>query len=602
MVAFDFPASPTNGQTYSLNGVVFTYNGYGWVQQGNSGGVNTAYVDSQDNLRVLKAGDTMTGPLTIVAPDAQMNWQRSGDSNVAQSYFNRASGATAWLWRWMDQGPTADLNVYRYDDAGVIQTPAALRLSRASGSMVLGANIASNSPTTGTLTVAGGVGIGGSINAGINLYVNGEPASATDIVMNTVRGGARNYGFRINQGVLGDFYFMQSSTVGGNPFAGYGVWGVENIGGPIAFGSQFNVIVRSGTQSTSPSTGALTVNGGVGVGGSLVVGGGASFAAVTVSSASHSRLAINSNVGLANVITGQKNGIGRWEMVLGNPGSETGGNAGSDFEFYGLNDAGGSIIPVFDVLRATGVIRLKSTMLSTTSTSGALTVAGGVGISGALNIGNDTSISTASGTTPALFMAPSNAGYAGRICRIITTRAGTNEFYYYTGESASGADTDFYVRGDGLVASDAGASMSTPADYADMMEWADGNSDDEDRRGLTVVMEGDKVRLSTMEDDPIDIVGAVSVNPTVCGRSAWNKWQGKYLRDDWDGPVLNKSGERTLNPDFREDEIYVPRIERKEWTPIGLVGILRIRKGQKTGDRWKKMRDVGDNVEEWLIR
>ena len=33
-----------------------------------------------------------------------------------------------------------------------------------------------------------------------------------------------------------------------------------------------------------------------------------------------------------------------------------------------------------------------------------------------------------------------------------------------------------------------------------------------------------------------------------------------------------------------------------------MVGKLRIRKGQKTGTRWIKMRDISDTVEEWLVR
>ena len=33
-----------------------------------------------------------------------------------------------------------------------------------------------------------------------------------------------------------------------------------------------------------------------------------------------------------------------------------------------------------------------------------------------------------------------------------------------------------------------------------------------------------------------------------------------------------------------------------------MIGKLRIRKGQITGTRWIKMRDISDTVEEWLVR
>ena len=59
---------------------------------------------------------------------------------------------------------------------------------------------------------------------------------------------------------------------------------------------------------------------------------------------------------------------------------------------------------------------------------------------------------------------------------------------------------------------------------------------------------------------------------------------------------------RLLNPDYNPDTAYVSRKDRKEWATIGMMGKLRIRKGQPTGDRWIKMRDISDNVEEWLVR
>jgi dsDNA-binding SOS-regulon protein len=46
----------------------------------------------------------------------------------------------------------------------------------------------------------------------------------------------------------------------------------------------------------------------------------------------------------------------------------------------------------------------------------------------------------------------------------------------------------------------------------------------------------------------------------------------------------------------------VSREDRDEWNLIGLTGQVTMTKGQKTGDRWIKMRDISDTVEEWLIR
>jgi len=59
---------------------------------------------------------------------------------------------------------------------------------------------------------------------------------------------------------------------------------------------------------------------------------------------------------------------------------------------------------------------------------------------------------------------------------------------------------------------------------------------------------------------------------------------------------------RKLNPNYDESKTYVPREDRPEWDTVGLMGKLRIKKGQKTGTNWIKMRDISDTVEEWLVR
>lgn len=57
-----------------------------------------------------------------------------------------------------------------------------------------------------------------------------------------------------------------------------------------------------------------------------------------------------------------------------------------------------------------------------------------------------------------------------------------------------------------------------------------------------------------------------------------------------------------LNPDYDPAARYVPREERPEWSPVGMMGKLRMRKGEKVDLRWRKLRDISDAVEEWLVR
>jgi hypothetical protein len=65
---------------------------------------------------------------------------------------------------------------------------------------------------------------------------------------------------------------------------------------------------------------------------------------------------------------------------------------------------------------------------------------------------------------------------------------------------------------------------------------------------------------------------------------------------------VTKLTRKKLNPDWDSTKTYVPREDRKEWDVVGLMGKLRLRKGQPTGTNWIKMRDISETVEEWLVR
>ena len=77
----------------------------------------------------------------------------------------------------------------------------------------------------------------------------------------------------------------------------------------------------------------------------------------------------------------------------------------------------------------------------------------------------------------------------------------------------------------------------------------------------------------------------------------------RKLNTEWvENVELDKDGKPIKDLHGTTTSKYVPREDRPEWDAIGLMGKLRIRKGQPTGDRWIKMRDISDSVEEWLIR
>jgi hypothetical protein len=184
---------------------------------------------------------------------------------------------------------------------------------------------------------------------------------------------------------------------------------------------------------------------------------------------------------------------------------------------------------------------------------------------------------------------------------IQNARTNSPNYNFIITSSGNGSDNEFKLRGDGNAYAD-GSWNGGGADYAEYFEWDDGNTANEDRRGFSVVLVNNKLRKATADDDAGLIIGVVSGNPSVVGDTDMDAWKHKYLRDDYGTYQRDENDERILNPDYNPDQEYTSRENRPEWDTVGLMGKLRIRKGQPTGSNWIKMRDVSDTVEEWLVR
>jgi hypothetical protein len=196
-----------------------------------------------------------------------------------------------------------------------------------------------------------------------------------------------------------------------------------------------------------------------------------------------------------------------------------------------------------------------------------------------------------------------NTGYTGTGMLSTCERTASSAYFFFAAvsgrrvDNASG-DTEFSVRGDGEVFADGGA-INTGADYAEYFEWQDGNPDNEDRVGYPVSLVGNKIKIAEAGEE---VIGVISGNPSVVGDAAWNKWQHKYLKDDFGRYSLDSNGHRQLNPAYDDSLEYQPREDRQEWDIVGLMGKLRVRIGQQTNSNWIKLRDISDTVEEWLVK
>lgn len=146
--------------------------------------------------------------------------------------------------------------------------------------------------------------------------------------------------------------------------------------------AQNSVIIDNATQSTSSSTGALLVNGGVGIGNSLHVGGSAKIMSASQSSStSTGALTVNGGCGIAgNLNVGTSITLRNILAIDNNTGVRIGYMSGMD-DIFSINSDGN-----INLNAGTSCIINKTTQSSSTST-GALLVNGGCGITGNLNVG-----------------------------------------------------------------------------------------------------------------------------------------------------------------------------------------------------------------------
>jgi len=168
------------------------------------------------------------------------------------------------------------------------------------------------------------------------------------------------------------------------------------------------------------------------------------------------------------------------------------------------------------------------------------------------------------------------------------------------------------------------------ADYAEMFESISEFADKKIPRGTSVALVGEKIRPAKQNEIPF---GVISSFPIMLGGNGGFEWSGKYLRDEFGnyifhevekwyskdkdgravrgytaqskapkGSLIKMKREPMINPEYDKNKPYVTRMERIEWNMVGLVGKLKILKGQPVDPRWIKLKDINDEVEEWLIR
>jgi len=263
---------------------------------------------------------------------------------------------------------------------------SALTIASATNQVSIAASTASTSSTTGALIVAGGAGIGGNLNVGGSVSVTGS-FSAPNYTASSgaITGGSS--GLTLNAGGTNQSITLTPSGTGGSRIVQSGGFSVPSLGASASLG--FGVTTETANYGMFFGTTA----------------GGPGWIQQMRSDANPTAYALYLQPSGGNVLLGTTTDSSNGRLQLAAHTTSAGGiGFGTDTNLYRS---------AADTLKTDDALVVGATTVSTSSTTGALTVAGGTGIAGDLNVGSKIGI----GLGAAVPGAPLDVGTDARIRR-----------------------------------------------------------------------------------------------------------------------------------------------------------------------------------------
>ena len=365
-MALGFPTNPNIDDLYTVGNTTYQWNGTAWaIYSQGSQVVNTIVV----NTLTVYSTSTINGAVIITTatlaqylPPAPASTASGITILIAGTDTVIATvGSTSTIWN-NSTLESVTLRGATTDQAISITNPTD----------------ASNT-STGALTVVGGVGIGGSLYAKNTSYVNGSQIVTTATIGNYAANASLTTGttttFFINNitnsisTTTGALIVAGGAGIGEDVFIG----GNLTVNGITDLNNNLNstgvVTINNSLNATSTSSAALVIEGGVGIGQDLWIGGSIYSAGqpVITTSTFYDQVEAGTDI----LITATMAGVAYF----------------SDISTLDSVTSRGST--------TTHAISITNTQNSTNTTTGALHVAGGVGIGGDVNIGGSIQIQDA---------------------------------------------------------------------------------------------------------------------------------------------------------------------------------------------------------------
>ena len=395
----NFPAGPINGQTTTVNGIVYIYDDTktAWKRSTSFGG----------NLTILgniTSANVITGN---VYTSSGIYWSGNGaayssggggggSSNFLYTASASAPGSPTKGDQWFD---TTDGTLYEYMDDGDsfqwvdIQTPTLASnavITSLSGNVSTNGNISASSVIiTSGIFWSNGTPFASSIysDSNVEAYIGGNVGT---LFLGNLSTQANLGAFQIFSNTNAATQTTSINTINANIGAFYAYANTK-----IGTNTNSNLVVVATTTSTSTTTGALVVGGGAGVAGNLYIGGIidatgniVADSGVASSSSTTGALIVNGGAGVSGnlfVIGNVVLGSGTASNVVANATTTSTSTTTGALVVRGGVGIAGNVYANGSVFLGAGVtsnLVANATTTSTSTTTGALVVRGGAGVAG----------------------------------------------------------------------------------------------------------------------------------------------------------------------------------------------------------------------------
>lgn len=238
MATLNFPTNPSIGQTHTVGSSTWLWNGTAWVANPTPSKIfDRITATSILVTTTTNATSTITGALVVTGGVGIGGDLWLGGDLYAQGHYVLT---TATFANGIVEGPDISAVIEPGSGAVIISNTSTLQSVTGRGATTTNAvnffNLTNSvSTTTGAVVIKGGLGLGGNLSLGGRIYAGGSTGTVGQVLTTTATG-----------------------VVWSTPTTNYN-------GGTITG----TLRIANTTSSTSTTTGALVVDGGVGIGGRI---------------------------------------------------------------------------------------------------------------------------------------------------------------------------------------------------------------------------------------------------------------------------------------------------------------------------------------------